>query len=64
MYKNSLLSVFITFSMFACTHSPKKTVISSQAVDQVIATLSERENSDRTLIEKGVHQVAHLWQET
>ncbi|MDR2804157.1 MAG: hypothetical protein LBB85_00730 [Dysgonamonadaceae bacterium] len=64
MYKNSLLSVFITFSMFACTHSPKKPVISPQAVDQVIATLSERENSDRPLIEKGVHQVAHLWQKT
>ncbi|MCL1937074.1 MAG: hypothetical protein FWF52_01595 [Candidatus Azobacteroides sp.] len=50
--------------MAACTNSSKKSIISQQAVDQVIAKLSEQENANKTLIGKGVYQVARLWQET
>ena len=64
MFKNYIFLIFIVFSMVACTNSSKKFVISPQAADQVIAKLSEQENVDKTLIDKGVHQVARLWQET
>ena len=52
------------FLMVACTPHSKKTVISNQAIDQVIATLSEKDPSNQVFIEKGVKQVALLWQET
>ncbi|MDR0543714.1 MAG: hypothetical protein LBH19_16110 [Dysgonamonadaceae bacterium] len=50
--------------MVACTKPAKKSVISPQAVDRVVATLSEQENSDKVGIDKGVCQVARLWQES
>jgi ribosomal protein S13 len=64
MCKNYFFLIFIVFSMVACTNSSKKSIISPQAMDQVIAKLSEQENVNKTLIDKGVYQVARLWQET
>ena len=62
MYKNCLFSILIALSMVACTKPSKQSVISPQAIDQVIATLSEQENVNPGSIDKGVHQVARLWQ--
>jgi len=64
MYKNYLFSLLIVFSMIACSNPSKKPVISPQTIDQVIGTLSEKENVDKILIDKGVRGVARLWQET
>ncbi|GHT78606.1 hypothetical protein AGMMS50262_21420 [Bacteroidia bacterium] len=50
--------------MISCTQQQKKPVISDSAVKQVIATLTEKETPSPTLLEKGVKQVASLWQET
>ena len=64
MRKIYFFSLFIVFSMVACTNSSKKSPVSTQAVEQVIATLSGQEHVNKTLIDKGVRQVARLWQET
>jgi len=64
MCKNYFFLIFIVISMVACTNQSKKSPVSPQAVDQVIATLSKQENVNNALIDKGVHQVARLWQET
>jgi hypothetical protein len=61
MKKTIFLLIAIAF-MIACTNTSKKTVISPQAIEQVITNLSEKDNANHALIEKGVKQVARLWQ--
>ncbi|MDR1631836.1 MAG: hypothetical protein LBR97_02975 [Dysgonamonadaceae bacterium] len=58
------LFTFLILTMSACTHPPKETNISSQAIDKTIVALVEKDSANRTMIEKGVKQVAKLWLET
>ncbi|MDL2241880.1 hypothetical protein LJB91_03125 [Bacteroidales bacterium OttesenSCG-928-L03] len=48
--------------MTACTNPSKEKSISPENIDRVINQLSEQNLSDRSLMEKGVRQVARLWQ--
>jgi len=62
-YKIFIL-VFIPF-MIGCTSTSnnEKTVVSSKAIENVITTLASNSlNADKALIEKGVRQVAKLWE--
>lgn len=62
--KNAIFLFTFICMMISCTQQQKKPVISDSAVKQVIATLTEKETPSPTLLEKGVKQVASLWQET
>jgi hypothetical protein len=62
--KKTFLFILLIFIMFACTNSSTKTALSSQTVERVVVTLSEKEPANRIMIEKGVKQVAKLWQDT
>lgn len=58
-----IILLFTLFSMMiACTDMVKKPVISSEAVDKVIAGLSSKDTQNQVMIEKSVKQVARLWQ--
>ena len=64
--KNKILFlVIIPFIMIGCTktNNTEKTAVSSQVIEKVIATLvSGNSTADKALIEKGVRQVAKLWE--
>jgi len=64
--KNKLLIFAIIPFMIGCTtktNRVEKAAISSQAIENTIDTLaSKNTNADKALIEKGVRQVARLWQ--
>ena len=63
--KNKLLILGIIPFMIGCTktNNEDKTVISSIAIEKAITTLSSKNtNADKALIEKGVRQVARLWE--
>ena len=65
--KNKILFfALIPFIMIGCntkTSDAEKPAISSQVIENVIDTLaSKNTNADKTLIEKGVRQVAKLWE--
>jgi hypothetical protein len=47
----------------SCTNPSKESKITPQAVDKAITSLWERDASNRLMIERGVKQVAKLWQE-
>ncbi|MDR3339546.1 MAG: hypothetical protein LBT25_05530 [Candidatus Symbiothrix sp.] len=64
MKKRFLLIILVPL-MFACTHPvQKKIVISPEAIENVIATISATDSSNKTAIEKGVRQAARLWQDS
>ncbi|MDR2848247.1 MAG: hypothetical protein LBV39_03990 [Bacteroidales bacterium] len=48
--------------MISCTQQAENTVITQQAIDKTVAALASTPQADRMLIEKGVKQVARLWQ--
>ena len=58
--KNNLLLIAFLF-MFACTKSNKEIQISSETINEVINSLSEKA-INKDLLEKGVKQTAYLWQ--
>ena len=64
--KNTILILAIIPFMIGCTtktNHVEKVAISSQAIENVIDTLSSKNtNIDKALIEKGVRQVARLWE--
>jgi len=65
--KNKILFfALIPFIMVGCntkTNDAEKSAISSHVIENVIDTLVSRNtNADKTLIEKGVRQVAKLWE--
>ncbi|MCL1934429.1 MAG: hypothetical protein FWF53_11535 [Candidatus Azobacteroides sp.] len=66
--KSKILIFALLFFMIGCTtktNNAEKSAgfISAQVVDKTIATLtSENANADKALIEKGVRQVAKLWE--
>ncbi|GHT14888.1 hypothetical protein FACS189432_03740 [Bacteroidia bacterium] len=64
--KKTILFFALLPLMIACTSSTKETDIASQSINnevivKVITTLSSENNADKSLIEKGVKQVAKLW---
>ena len=63
--KNLFLILAIIPFMIGCTKksNEEKTVMPSKAIENVIDTLaSKNANADKALIEKGVRQVARLWE--
>jgi len=63
--KNKIIILIIIPLMIGCTktNNTEKTVVTNQVIKSVISTLnSENPNADKALIEKGVRQVAKLWQ--
>jgi len=65
MRNKLLIFAFIPF-MIGCTtktDNAEKIVISAQAIENVIDSLTSKDtNADKALIEKGVRQVAKLWE--
>ena len=64
--KNKILIFAMIPFMIGCTtktNNVEKAAISTQAIENVIDTLvSKNANADKALIEKGIRQVAKLWQ--
>ena len=63
--KKLLILIIIPFIMIGCTKTNKaeNTAVSPQVIEKVIATLtSQNTNTDKEWIEKGVRQVAKLWE--
>jgi hypothetical protein len=49
--------------ILSCSNSIKETGISPQSIEKAIVSLSEKDTANRSMIERGVKQVAKLWQE-
>ena len=61
--KNFLLLISLFLCMVCCKDNKQPLLISDNTVEAVINTLSEKDNANKLLIEKGVKQTARLWQE-
>jgi hypothetical protein len=63
MYRTCFFSLLLfPFLMNACHPSSQKPFVSAASIARAVATLVERPNVDSVLIDKGVRQVARLWQ--
>lgn len=62
--KNIIIFTLLVLLIGGCanTNQMEKTGLSSQTIEKVIATLSSEGDADKTRIEKGVRQVAKLWE--
>ena len=62
--KNFFLFSLLFLFMAACKNPSGKSIISTQSIDEVINILVEKNPSNKESIEKGVKQVAYLWEES
>ena len=62
--KKGLILVGIITILMACQHPSKSTMIHEESIQQALTTLSQTHpNADLSLAERGVRQLATLWQE-
>ena len=62
--KKSLILVGIMSLLMACQHPSQSTMIQEESIQQALTTLTQTHpNADLSLAERGVRQVAALWQE-